>query len=225
VGAVPSARFVSAPRELFDYDEIRGRSASTMTAVTVLEPLVVLGSRQGIEVLSGVDPAVVRRRRGGGGVVLAQPGDVWVDWWITPDDGRWADDVRASALTAGEWWRDALDPLVRGVMLVHPGPLEGAAEHRVACFAGRGPGEIFVDGKKAVGVTQWRVREGTLVSTVLPAHPSNALLELLSAPPPGLGAALDHHTTASLRLDDPAVVLERLASASGPWVRGEVRLP
>ena len=35
----------------------------------------------------------------------------------------------------------------------------------LVCFAGRGPGEVFQGGRKVVGLSQWRAREGTLFSS------------------------------------------------------------
>jgi len=226
LGAVPAARLVTGPPgELFDYDELRRRAAATMTAVEVDAPLVVLGSGQTLDDLRARGAGqVVRRRRGGGGVVLIQPGDLWIDWWIPPADERWTGDVRASAIAAGRWWRDALARSVEGAVEVHEGALEGATAHRAACFAGRGPGEVFVNGRKAVGVAQWRVREGTLVTSVLPARPSAALVDLLAEAPPGLAAALDHHTHATLGLTDLRALRADLDRISGPWTTLHRRL-
>jgi len=213
--------------DLFDYRQLRETAVATMTVVDVAEPIVVLGSAQPLGTLrhdATVGP--VRRRRGGGGVVLVQPDDLWVDWWIPARDPRWSDDVRAGAVTAGRWWRDALKVLVTGDVEVHEGPLSGAAQHRVVCFAGRGPGEVFVDGRKAVGLTQWRVREGVLLSSVLPARSSAALVGKLAIAPEGLADALDHHTRSSLGLDDAAAVVDLLARASGsPAVLRQRLLP
>ncbi len=204
--------------ELYDYDILRRRAAPTMTLVKADADLVVLGSRQTLDDLGPqARSGAIRRRRGGGGVVLTQPGDLWVDWWIPVGDPRWLADVRQAAVAAGRWWADALAPDVTGSVHVHEGPLEGAAAHRVACFAGRGPGEVFIDGRKAVGLTQWRVREGALVSTILPGHSSSALIGLLAQVPPGLAAALDHHSRATLGLRDPAGLVSRLGDLSGPW--------
>jgi lipoate-protein ligase A len=87
----------------------------------------------------------------------------------------------------------------------------------VVCFAGRGPGEVFVDGKKAVGLAQWRVREGIFVTTVLHNGPTDGVIDLLSDPPPGLREALDHHVSSSLALHDPEDLIDDLAVRSGPW--------
>ncbi len=35
----------------------------------------------------------------------------------------------------------------------------------LVCFAGRGPGEVFEDDRKVVGLSQWRSREGALFSS------------------------------------------------------------
>jgi hypothetical protein len=87
----------------------------------------------------------------------------------------------------------------------------------VVCFAGRGPGEVFVNGRKTVGLTQWRVREGVFVSTVLHAGPTADVLAYLREIPDGLGEALDHHTLESLTLDDRDLFLTELLDASGRW--------
>jgi lipoate-protein ligase A len=205
--------------ELYDYDELRSQVDPTMFVVRLAEPTLVLGSSQSLDVLvDGVtDTLAVRRRRGGGGAVLLQPDDLWIDWWIPAIDQRWSGDVRQSSIEVGRWWRDTLAPLVDREVLVHEGPLEGEMTYRIACFAGRGPGEVFVDGRKVVGLTQWRVREGNFASTVLPAHGSQEMVALFRDPPAGLGAALEHHTMSTLKLDDPAGITADLAQRSGPW--------
>ena len=152
-------------------------------------------------------------------MVLVQPGDVWVDWWIPTDDERWSDDVRVMSIRAGRWWRDALAPLVSRGVVVHEGSREGEPAHRIACFAGRGPGEIFVGDRKAVGITQWRVREGAYVSSILHANASSDVLGFLREPPPGLATALEHHRLADLADVDGPTIVDALVLASGSWRR------
>ena len=205
--------------ELYDYDDLRRRTDASVTVVRPQGAALVLGSSQSVELF---DPACCemprRRRRGGGGVVLVSPGDLWIDWWIPVDDPRWRGDARASSQLVGQWWASALSPLVDGPLAVHHGGLEGDASHRVVCFAGRGPGEVFVEGRKAVGVTQWRVREGVFLSSMIPARDARDVLDCLFEVPAGLATALDHHTVASLGLDASAV--ERVLTASGQWAAG-----
>lgn len=189
--------------ELYDYDVLRKLTSPTMLIVRTSEPTFVLGGSQSLDVL---DPqrrqrVALRRRRGGGGVVLLQPDDVWIDWWLPADDARWSSDVHVTSIAVGEWWRHVLAARLQREVIVHHGALEGDRAWRVACFAGRGPGEIFVDGRKVVGVTQWRVREGVFVSSVLHAHSSSALLHLLVTAPDGLAEALQHHTLETLGLE------------------------
>lgn len=200
--------------ELYDYDALRALTSPTMLIVRASEPTFVLGGSQSIDVLDDErrQRVVLRRRRGGGGVVLLQPDDVWIDWWLPATDERWSADVHVTSRRIGQWWGDVLSERLDEEVLVHQGRLEGDPAWRVACFAGRGPGEVFVNGRKAVGVTQWRVREGVFVSTVLPAHSSHALLDVLANVPEGLATALDHHTVSTLVLDGDDVtdaLLER----------------
>ena len=64
---------------------------------------------------------------------------------------------------------------------MHEGDVLDAAQGAIACFAGLGPGELTIDGRKLVGVSQWRSREGVLVSTVVSAHPPADLAPYLSS--------------------------------------------
>jgi lipoate-protein ligase A len=128
---------------------------------------LVLGSTQRDGVVDatraqarGVD---VARRRSGGGSVLLQPADhLWVDAWVPRDDPLWVTDIASSASWAGAWWRDALES--QGVVdcEVHQRRADPGPHGALVCFAGRGPGEVFTGGRKIVGLSQWRSREGAL---------------------------------------------------------------
>jgi hypothetical protein len=153
--------------------------------------------------------------------VLLRPEDLWVDWWIPRHDERWNYDVHVSSLLVGQWWADVLSERVHGVR-VHTGSIEGDDAFRVVCFAGRGPGEVFVDDRKAVGVTQWRVREGVFVSTVMHAEPTSDVLDYLSVIPTGLAGALDHHALSTLDSVDAASTQAQLRVVSAPSHRVDV---
>ncbi len=204
--------------DLYDYAAIRGLERPTMFVAHATRATLVLGSSQRTEVLnaSAVASTPLRRRRGGGGLVLLRPKDLWIDWWIPATDPRWSGDLRASSVLVGTWWQAALRA-IGTTAIVHEGPLENEPALRVVCFAGRGPGEVFVDGRKVVGLTQWRVREGLFVSTVLHAEPTSDVLQYLAEVPEGLDAALDHHVLSSLAHVDPADLVDRLHDASGAF--------
>lgn len=201
--------------ELYDYDDVRRRTTATLFEREVSSPLVVLGSRQ--------DPDLVvnhryplRRRRGGGGAVLIGPGDLWMDFWIPANDARYLTDVRAAALVVGAWWCHALHSVHDGKFVVHEGP----AGPTLVCFAATGDGEVerVSTGPtltKVVGLTQWRVREGSLVSTVLHHHATGELSSLLRG-----GAPFHHESLESLGLGPHRAELhDAVTAAGGPWKR------
>ena len=83
-----------------------------------------------------------------------------------PLDPLWDPDVAAAAAWVGAWWVGALSPDGRGRGLeVHTGRAVPGALGGLVCFAGRGPGEVFAEGRKVVGLSQWRAREGALFSS------------------------------------------------------------
>jgi len=125
----------------------------------VTAPALVLGSTQPEVPERGV-PVV--RRRSGGGAVLVGPGEVlWVDVLLPAGDPLWEDDVGRSFHWLGQAWVDAL--AVVGVEASwHSGPMVCTPWCRQVCFAGIGPGEVTVDGRKVVGLAQRRTRAGAL---------------------------------------------------------------
>lgn len=140
--------------------------ADSPPTVWVVEPTdrsVVLGSSQPE---SDIDAAAaeragiaVARRRSGGGAVLVTPGSlVWVDVIVPRTHPAWTDDIGRSSVWMGERWAAALAALGVDGDVVQP-PMAADPLARVVCFVGRGPGEVLVDGAKAVGISQRRTRE------------------------------------------------------------------
>lgn len=131
----------------------------------VLRPAIALGSTQSVNVVdvaraeaAGVE--VVRRRSGGGAVWLA-PGQVtWVDVVLPAGDPRWVDDVGLAASWLGRAWAAALADVGCEGAQVHQGPLVRSAHSGLVCFAGLAPGEVLVEGRKVVGISQRRTRVG-----------------------------------------------------------------
>lgn len=154
-------------------DRIEGRC---VVVHHVEERAVVLGSTQTDAVL---DPDAVSalglelaRRRSGGGAVLLIPGEhVWVDVVVPSHDPLADDDVERATWWLGRAWARALGlgPVVAAPAGRHSAvggaalQLRGVSDRaagRVACFAALGPGEVSVDGRKVLGVSQRRTRFG-----------------------------------------------------------------
>ena len=125
---------------------------------------VVLGSTQDESLLDreacerlGLD---VAKRRSGGGVVLVGPDlTVWVDVLVPRDHSLWDDDIGRATWWLGDTWAEGLSELGLGALDVHRGGLESSDLSRIVCFAGRGPGEVFRDATKVVGISQRRTRD------------------------------------------------------------------
>lgn len=129
---------------------------------------------------SGLD--LVRRRSGGGAVLVTPDDPLWVDVDLARADPRWDDDVTASFAWLGAAWAGALGELGLDVT-VHAGPYEPGRWGGLVCFAGRGPGEVFLGGRKVVGIAQRRTRAGARFQSALARRwDPGPLVELLVAP-------------------------------------------
>ena len=144
---------------------------STVWRMAPTAPTIVLGSSQRDDV---VDDAELGRRglqrcrrRSGGGVVLVDPDDsVWVDVVVPVGDPRWDDDVSRAFHWLGDAWVDALASVGVGAVS-HRGEPVCRGAGRVVCFAGLGSGEVTVDGRKVVGISQRRDRRGARFQCVV----------------------------------------------------------
>ena len=159
------------------------------------------------------------------GVVRIEPDDVWLDLWIPRDDPRFIEDVTEMAVQVGQWWAGALDYYLDNPVEVATAMDVVRGDYSAACFAGRGPGEVFHGSRKLVGVTQWRVREGVFVATLLPRGTQGNLAHLVGSPE-GLEAHLEGAGGASTLFD--AAVLDFIAreviDQAGGMTRRELHL-
>jgi lipoate---protein ligase len=196
VGAVPDAgtdgvagdwsveRLVGSAGDL----HARPLGSSPGRLVEVLEvtaPSLVLGSTQperdvDMSALERAGVELTRRRSGGGAVLLVPRESTWIDVTIRGDDPLSDDDVGRAFHWLGAAWARAVARLdVRAT--VHTGPLVVSPWSRRVCFAGLGAGEVLVDARKLVGISQRRTRDAVrFQSVVLRRWDPAPLLELLA---------------------------------------------
>lgn len=179
--------------------------------VAVDGPALVLGSAQPRDVVDhAAVPALgaeVVRRRSGGGAVWLRPGDpLWVDVVVPAGDPLHHHDVGRAFLWLGDVWAAALGSLGL-VGEVHRGPADRDAVSRLACFAGRGPGEVLVEGQKVVGISQRRTRAGAVFQCAV--HERFDAAPLMAA----LGRADDDELAAALPARGTGLGAERVLDA------------
>ncbi|MCU1370018.1 MAG: hypothetical protein JWO77_1212, partial [Ilumatobacteraceae bacterium] len=75
-------------------------------------------------------------------------------------DLRWEHDVGRSFQWLGDAWVRVLRELGQADAVAHAGPLQRRPWSELVCFAGLGPGEVTVLGRKVVGISQRRTRAG-----------------------------------------------------------------
>ena len=158
-------------------------------------PALVLGSAQpdtsidrGACERAGVE---VVRRRSGGGAVLLEPGEaLWVDVIVPAGDPLWDRDVGRASHWLGAVWLAALADSGRAGAAVHRGALVRTEWSSVICFAGLGPGEVTVGGRKVVGISQRRTRDAARFQCVALSVWDPAPIAALCAPPRPTAAEL-----------------------------------
>ncbi|MGO9558928.1 MAG: lipoyl protein ligase domain-containing protein [Acidimicrobiales bacterium] len=151
----------------------------------VVEQAVVLGSTQAetdvdLPRCRQLGISVVRRRSGGGAVLIGPQAQVWIDVFLPPDDPLSVRDVGQSFLWFGRSWATALGATLRqagvdrgdggaGVVSVTaPGGEPATRWSRTLCFGGLGAGEVTLDARKVVGISQRRDRSGSWLHSMAP---------------------------------------------------------
>lgn len=132
----------------------------------VARPTLVLGSSQKDDAVDWErarerDVEVVHRRSGGSAVLVETGSALWVDITIPADDRWWDHDVGRAFHWLGAAWAEVL--IGAGVLAGwHDGAMQRTEWSPWVCFAGLGPGEVTVGGRKVIGLSQRRTREGAL---------------------------------------------------------------
>jgi lipoate-protein ligase A len=163
----------------------------TVTWWEVARDTLVLGRGSRVPVddaacqAAGVD--VVRRASGGGPVVWG-PDLAAFDIVVPRGHPLHGADIAESYRWIGEAVARALRRLGIAARSLPPGEAHAANEPSVAelaCFAGLGPWEVVVDGRKLVGLSQVRRRSGALLQVgILVHHDAARLTGLLDLDPP-----------------------------------------
>lgn len=241
MGAVPRVRLLNdagrsnrrgTERPLFDADAIRAIGRRTAFVRRVERPTLVLGSTQDVSIVDGAAMArhgvELATRRSGGGAVFVEPGRaVWIDTWVPRADPLWSEDVVRAKSWVGSWWAAALGARD---LDVHEGrPIESRWSAAI-CFAGVAAGEVVHRGRKAVGVAQWRSREGALTHSLAYLGIDWAKMTELLDLGPGRTEAADQLTASTTTLADlgatdparlAATLIDRLPDAGSWEVRSE----
>jgi len=168
-GGWAEIELVGAPRSI-----LAGPSGGAVTERTVVvcrptSAALVLGSTQDAADFNGERCAaagldVVRRRSGGGAVLLRRGAQIWIDLFVPRGDPLFDDDVLASFSWVGATWAAALADLgvsVNSRLEVTSGRAQTTAWSRTLCFGGLGAGEVTLDDRKVVGISQRRARLGS----------------------------------------------------------------
>lgn len=190
----------------------------SVTFCRATAPAVVLGSTQPDGAVVEGAGVEVARRRSGGGAVLVEPGRVvWADVVVPAGDALWHPDVGRATWWLGDAWAGALEALGLPGAAVHRGGLVRSRWSSAVCFAGLGPGEVTLAGRKAVGIAQRRTRDGALFQCAAPlAWDPAPLLVALALGPADREAAAADLAGAVLALARPEADVESAFLASLP---------
>lgn len=234
---------VAAPGPLLDrglarFEALTDDPVPTLRWYRSTATAVVLGRGQ-VPLVAGHTASVqVLTRSSGGGAVLMTPTLLSLDIMLPAGHPWLAGDLGAVFPRVGRVWADALGDLgVRGATVY-----EGAATARrrgdareqllaAICYATPGRGEVFVDGRKLVGLAQRRRRAGALVQCgmlrrwdpgpLLDALGGGRVPDAVAAEVTGAAVGLEEVLGATDRVvDDEAVaraVTARCTGGAEPW--------
>jgi len=160
---------------------------------TPKQSALVLGSTQDLSVVNSTEclkrgVEIVKRRSGGGAVLLSSETTVWIDVVLPATHELSVSDIGQAPLWLGKLFQRALIDLGVADLTLHELAMEKTDWSTLICFAGRGPGEVFMnDGRKVVGISQRRTREWVRFQIVVSlAWRPEIFLALLNAPKPNL---------------------------------------
>lgn len=117
----------------------------------------------------------LHRRASGGTAVLVEPDQLMLDIVLPPTHRLARPDVTESYRWLGEVWVLALARLGLAAHLITTSEARAdtqmlAALMRRACYGGRSPYEVLVEGRKVVGLAQVRRRTGSLLQVGIYTH-------------------------------------------------------
>lgn len=207
---------MTSPAEGFVVERVRGGAGAFHASVPPADGrrhatwfdvdhiALVLGSAQRGEAMVDLDACArhdveVVHRRSGGGAVLMVPGEMlWLDVVVPRGDVLWHDDIGRSMWWLGEVWAEALASVGEPTAEAHHGAVEHTPWSGLVCWDGVGAGEVLVDGRKAVGISQRRTRDwARLQSSIHLAWRPELIVELLAEPRPSAADLRPAHVVAA----------------------------
>ena len=105
----------------------------------------------------------------------------WIEVCVSRQDAVWEPDVGRAFWWMGDAWVHALTALGAQAVDAHRGAPVTTEWSSKVCFAGVGPGEVTIRGRKVVGMAQRRTRAGALFQcAALVRWDARRLLEVLA---------------------------------------------
>jgi lipoate-protein ligase A len=150
--------------------------------------------------------------------VLVAPGSqLWLDVFVPAGDRLFTADVGKAFHWLGDAIAAAITRATGETVAVHKGALKTTPWSKMLCFAGIGPGEALVHGRKVLGLAQRRNRYGAWLHAMVPYElDTNMMAALLALDADERRAAvgsLDHGAMALPEAADDltALVVDQLA--------------